>query len=335
MGRDITFFADYHSQENSVTNFCGLILKMLYEDSPSAFEEVLASLIESDIDIQVGPRFNQQSRQVSSIPDLAISQKAFSLFFETKLTDWFYSDQIQRHISGFSKTPSLNVLFLLSTFESDELDDRFADQITIAKTHGVILQPLTFEDFADALQKVKASNHFQPFLEDFLRYLDANELLPKWKYLLDVVNCAGTLHEVEKGCYMCPDSGGAYRHRRAKYFGPYASKQVSAIHEILAVVIVDQNQSDARIAWNNSSQKPDELKHRALNFVRMWDWRVKENSEVPLQVFILDSGIPTSFVKDSPGGMLQSKKYFWDIARDSKNGAELASKLASRRWSEF
>lgn len=48
-----------------------------------------------------------------------------------------------------------------------------------------------------------------------------------WVYLLDVVNCAGSIKRVEKGAYTCPDEGRAYKHRRAKYFGAYADKKVS------------------------------------------------------------------------------------------------------------
>jgi len=42
-------------------------------------------------------------------------------------------------------------------------------------------------------------------LDELKDYLDRNDLLPSWKNLLDVVNCASTLHEVATGAYMCPD----------------------------------------------------------------------------------------------------------------------------------
>ncbi len=57
-----------------------------------------------DANIIVGPTFTQQTKSVDSIPDLAITQKSFSVFFETKTTDWFYNDQINRHIKGFNET---------------------------------------------------------------------------------------------------------------------------------------------------------------------------------------------------------------------------------------
>src|SRR5690554_493267 len=117
MGREISLFADYHQKENSLTNYCGLLMKMLYEDSPKKFEELLATLLKTDTNIIVGPTFTQQTKTVKSIPDLAITQKSFSVFFETKTTDWFYEDQINRHIAGFNQTADDKILFLLSNLD--------------------------------------------------------------------------------------------------------------------------------------------------------------------------------------------------------------------------
>jgi len=129
MGREISLFADYHQKENSLTNYCGLLMKMLYEESPRKFEELLATLLKTDTDIIVGPTFTQQTKQVDSIPDLAITQKSFSVFFETKITDWFYEDQITKHIAGFNQSADNKILFLLSNFDSDNLDERFQKEI--------------------------------------------------------------------------------------------------------------------------------------------------------------------------------------------------------------
>ena len=255
MGREISLFADYHQKENSLTNYCGLLMKMLYEDSPKKFEELLATLLKTDTNIIVGPTFTQQTKTVKSIPDLAITQKSFSVFFETKTTDWFYEDQINRHIAGFNQTADDKILFLLSNFENDNLEEQFDKQIKEAKKHKIILQPITFEDFVGSLEQVCNSEYLRSLLDEFKLYLDRNNYLPKWKYLLDVVSCSGTLEEIEQGVYMCPDTGGAYSHRRAKYFGPYSNKKVSDIFEISAIVVIEKNLGDAKIKWRNKNIK--------------------------------------------------------------------------------
>lgn len=335
MGREISLFADYHQKENSLTNYCGLLMKMLYEDSPRKFEELLATLLKTDTNIIVGPTFTQQTKTVKSIPDLAITQKSFSVFFETKTTDWFYEDQINRHIAGFNQTADDKILFLLSNFENDNLEEQFAKEIKEAKKHKIILQPLTFEDFVGSLEEVCNSEYLRSLLDEFKLYLDRNGRLPKWKYLLDVVSCSGTLAEIEKGVYMCPDTGGAYSHRRAKYFGPYSSKKVADIFEINAIVVIEKNLGEAKIKWKNKDIKDETLIEQARQKLQNWQWRIDENKSVPLQVFLLDNKQETNFVKETSGGMLQSKKYFWDIATDCKNSQELAEKLRDKNWGDY
>lgn len=335
MGREISLFADYHQKENSLTNYCGLLMKMLYEDSPRKFEELLATLLKTDTNIIVGPTFTQQTKTVKSIPDLAITQKSFSVFFETKTTDWFYEDQINRHIAGFNQTADDKILFLLSNFENDNLEEQFAKEIKEAKKHKIILQPLTFEDFVGSLEEVCNSEYLRSLLDEFKLYLDRNGRLPKWKYLLDVVSCSGTLAEIEQGVYMCPDTGGAYSHRRAKYFGPYSSKKVADIFEINAIVVIEKNLGEAKIKWKNKDIKDETLIEQARQKLQNWQWRIDENKSVPLQVFLLDNKQETNFVKETSGGMLQSKKYFWDIATDCKNSQELAEKLRDKNWGDY
>lgn len=336
MGREISLFADYHSQENSLTNYCGLILKLLYEENPKSFEEILATLLTDEVNISVGPTFSQQTKKERSIPDLVIHQTSFAVYFETKLSDWFYSDQLERHVAGFKDKSGLNILFALSDFDIDDLTARFSKDIERAKKDGVIFKAITFEDFIGALEKAKASVQLSNILEEFVLYLDRNERLPKWRYLLDVVNCGGTMDEVQRGVYMCPDTGGPYSHRRALYFGPYSQKKVQTIFEIKAIVVVDRNLGEGRISWKNVKQSDRELIDEAkTQLSKSAQWRIEENQKHALQVFLLDNGQPTNFIKDTSGGMQQSKKYFWDIARDCKSSKELAAKLSGKRWGDF
>jgi hypothetical protein len=336
MSRPISLFADYHAGENSVTNYCGLVMKILYEESPKSFEEVLISLLPNDTKLTVGPTFSQQRRQKKTIPDLAITQRSFSVFFETKLSDWFYKEQNWGHIDGFNLEAQDKILFLLSNFESDEPEAKFASDIELArKEHQVILQPISFEDLLGALENVRSSEAFKKILDEFKLYLDRNNLLPKWKYLLDVVNCAGSFNEIDEGVYICPDTGGAYSHRRAKYFGAYANKQVSKIFEIRAVVSIDRDLGEGTVKWNNSGEAPDILINQATKIISKSEFRKNENKKVPLQVFLLEKGKETCFQKINRGGMQGSKQYFWDIASNCQTSEELAELLNGKSWSDF
>lgn len=340
MGRQISIFADYHKQENSLTNYCGLLMKLLYEDNPKHFEELLATLMKAETDVIVGPTFTQQTKIGKRIPDLAITQKSFSLFFETKTTDWFDDDddgQLDDLLKDFSENADHKTLFLLSNFDIDNFSERFKNTFAEATRKKVNLQPLTFEDFVGSLEKVCNSEYLKNLLDEFKIYLDKNGHLPKWKYLLDVVNSGKTMNEIiEQNVYMCPDTGGPYDHRRAKYFGPYANKVVDFIYEIRAIVVIDKNLGEATIKWKNDlDAKDDVLKREAKNKIQIWQWRIDENKSVPVQVFLLDKREPTKFIKDSSGGMFASKHYFRDIAINCNNSNELAKKLLNKNWSDF
>jgi hypothetical protein len=171
-------------------------------------------------------------------------------------------------------------------------------------------------------------------LKEFNAYLDRNKHLPNWKYLLDVVNCATTMHEVEEGVYCCPNTGGAYSHKRAKYFGPYSNKRVGNIFEIDGLVVVEKGGGGEQVQWRNSEEISDaELLMRAQNFISKH--RHIEVQSHSLQVFLLSGKAATNFFKDSSGGMWQSKKYFEGIASDCPSSAALGRKLMDRAWGDF
>lgn len=334
MGRSISLFADYKG-ENALTNYCGLILKLLYRESPASFEEVMVGLVPDSHPISVGPVFLQQSKVQRSIPDLLIQQRAFNVWFETKVNDWFYSEQLEAHLKGLSGQSGTNVLIALSNFEASELEGRFADDIAKAAALGVHFRALTFEEFVAALEEVPSSQSFKEMLAEFVQFLDRGGHLPKWKHLLEVVNCAATIPEVQSGAYICPATGGAYAHRRARYLGTYGSKLVQSIHEVRGAVVVEKGGSSGRLLHSNSGESASRLVADAI--VKVLALRPAEIAAGPMHVILVETGHPTEFKKETSGGLFQSKKYFWDIAKrvGAKNSAELAERLRGKAWGDF
>ncbi|TGL58645.1 hypothetical protein EHQ58_10290 [Leptospira ognonensis] len=332
MGKNISYFTTYKG-ENSLSNFLGLLLKILYKENPWLLEEFFSATLNGESNILIGPTFTQQDKSKKSIPDLSISQNSFSVFFETKLTDWFYDEQIVRHIESFSENVQSKILYLVSNFEFENYEDRFKDTIQIAKKNDIILQPLSFEDFVTVLEKIESSPNFKNILNEFREYLDENNLLPTWKYLLDVVNSGSTMNELNENVYMCPDTGGSYSHRRSKYLGAYTNKNVPLIFEIDNVVSVNRNCEDAEIRYINNIQNSEKSKETSINLVNKF--RKEESSQWPILVFNLSKKTELSFEKDSKGGLLQSKKYFYDIAKNCNDINDLKNKLNNKKWSDF
>ncbi len=336
MGRDISLFANYHGKENTVTNYCGLMLKLVYNESPKLFDKLLEILFSGDMTSvpSVLPRFVQQEKHVDNIPDLTISLPCFQIQVETKLFDWYTKEQLDKYVSSFNPCASTKVLVLLSDFEDKNTNiKRNTFKNDMKNKHGIWVVEVTFQDLLDALEQVCASELLHDYLEEFRDYLDRSKLLPSWQYTLDVVNCGVTKKEVmTDSVYMCPDTGGQYHHKRAKYFGTYWSMNVEYIYEIDAVVSVPMNfKGKPQIKWNNSNLLPAILQSRAIAAVKKW--RMHEIPKTALQVFLLSDQHKVDFSKDTPGGLYGSKIYF--ECRSCKDIGELEKAVKNKAWSDF
>ena len=119
MGRTISIFSGYSQKENRVTNYCLLVLKMLYEENPKYLGEVLAGLVGEDISSHIGVTFRQQERLQSGTPDGIIVQKSLRVHIETKNWDWFYDSQLENHLADLAReNGGIKVLLALGNFES-------------------------------------------------------------------------------------------------------------------------------------------------------------------------------------------------------------------------
>ena len=333
MGNNISLFSGYEQRENRTTNYCLLIMKLLYEENPKLLGEALDILVGNEsIGQSIGVRFEQQLKSINSIPDGVIFQSAFTLFIETKNFDWFYDDQLENHLKGLSENyTGLKVLLALGNIEGD-LDERFRKIIQITKDkykNNIVFSAVTFEDFLDAIKSLNISKRLTDHLNELEFYLDSNGLLPRWSQILDVVNCAGMPEEIlDDHVYICPASGGAYSHARCAYFGMYKEKHVSKIAAIRAVVDVNSHE-DVKINWINIPSDKKVIEIESIKAVQ------KLRPGYPWRVFLLDVLHDTNFVKDSYGGMINSKRYFNISSLQPKDASDLAQKLLSKKWSEF
>lgn len=336
MSRNISLFTDYHQGENVISNYCGLMMKLIYEESPGNFEEMLTSLVGPKKELLIGPTFNQQTKEIVSIPDLTISQQSFMVFFENKIQNWHYSEQILNHCKSLlDKKADVKILFLLAKdYDSTAPEEKFEDAIIAASKENIIIKPITYEDLAGAMKNVCSSEYLMRFYDEFEEFLDIKELFPEWKYLLDVVNCAGSIDEINTNkAYICPAEGTPYSHRKAKYFGPYANKKVEKIYEIKGVVVTGINLIKSIVKWNYTDCNVNDLIKEADGIVKKC--RAKDYKSKSFQVFLLENEADTNFIKDTAGGLYQSKKYFWEIAIDCNSSKELAEKLNNKNWSDF
>ena len=329
MSKPISLFSGYSQKENRTTNYCMLILKLIYEENPKYFGEVVNALLGDGSGNLIGVNFSQQEKRELSIPDAQIIQKEFSIFIETKNNGNFGEDQLLRHIDGIKGSSSNRpVLLALSKIENKE-DGLFVSVKEVANKNGVNFVVASFNDFAAAIRIEQLPKNLRDTIDDFYEYLDQEDLLSTWHDWLDVVNCVGIpddilIHKV----YMCPAQGGAYSHSRCKYFGMYRSKNVEVVSEIRAVVEVDEG-NVASLLWANTSENKEQLIKEAIQKVN--DVR----DDFPTRCFLLGDLHETKFIKDSPGGMMGSKQYFNIKSLNCKDSRQLAVALNGKNWSDF
>lgn len=332
MGTNISLFSGYSQSENRTTNYCLLILKMIYEENPKFLAGVLSTLIGEEIGDYVGVKFYQQQKKKNSVPDGFIVQKPYAIYIETKNFDWFYDSQLEKHLDSLDReTTGLKILIALGNFELDKLE-RFERIINICKVKyndSIVFTATSFEEFINAIKTEHLPKNLEDTVSDFNDYLNNENLLPTWQYYMDVVNCAGFPEVVNDGnVYMCPTDGGSYNHARCKYFGMYRNKRVEKVASIEAVADVE-SESEVKIKWVNGSMKKNDVKAVAMKKVK--DFR----GSYPARVFLLGELYDTNFIKDSKGGMMGSKQYFDISSLNVKNSKELADALSDKTWSNY
>ncbi|WP_437991317.1 hypothetical protein [Sorangium sp. So ce145] len=333
MGSDITLFSGYGQKENRTTNYCLLVLRMIYEENPKFLGEVLSNLVDEELADVVGVHFRQQTRKKGSVPDGLIIQRPFTIYIETKNFDWFYDAQLKQHLKALHEDGSgLKALVALGNFEA-LTDNRFSNIVALCTDEyqgSIYFAAVSFEEFLDALPRDKVSKNLSDTLDDFEAYLNEVGVLPRWKHRLDVVNCSRRPGEVTKeNVYVCPAKGGAYNHLRAKYFGMYQGKAVRYVALIEAVVELD-GEGGGTLRWKHVDTPDADLMARA-EAKRV---RLRPGTD-PLRVFLLGPLHPTDFRKPTKGGMQNSKQYF-DIERLApSDAADLAERLRGQTWRDF
>lgn len=242
-----------------------------------------------------------------------------------------------KHLAELSEESAkgIKILIALTSEFKTEDENRFKriDEECKVKYKGkVSFSYVTFENLIGAIKSgALLDETFQAVLSEYEEYLDGNGLLPDWKTKLDVVNCGKYPEEVtSSNAYYGLTSGGAYSHKRCKYFGMYRNKRVEKIAEIEAVVDVG-NDEKAEVLWKNKSIKDEELKERAIALKNIY----RSGVDVGIKVILLGELYDTDFIKTTKGGMFSHKLYFDVSDLQAENAEQLAEMLKGKKWEEL
>ncbi|HEY9904628.1 MAG TPA: hypothetical protein V6D43_19705 [Candidatus Sericytochromatia bacterium] len=332
MSKNISLFPTYSQKENRTTNYCLLILKMLYEENPKFLSEVLNSLVDESIGGTVGIKFIQQKKEGRGIPDGQINQEAFTVRIETKNHSNFDIEQLKRHLQALRNQSGTKVLLALGNLDLHD-EPVFNEMQGLCKEdtqNFVTFAAVSFEDFLQAIQLDYLPKNLADAVTDLGAYFDEENLLPSWKRWLDVVNCAQSFEAISlHHVYICPAESGHYNHKRSQYFGLYRNKCVEQVAFIEAVVDLESD-DEFTLKWNNSTKSTADLISQAQDKKKFW-----QLDNYPMRVFLLADLYSTKFIKDTPGGMFGVKQYFDVSVLGVNSAAELAQKLSGKTWRDY
>lgn len=334
----IHYFQRYHEKENVATANTMLLLSRLYSYSSDKFFRFLKSEYFSD-SFEPELVFTLQEKSVDSIPDATITQEGFKIVVETKLTDWFYSDQLMRHLKAFGDVKNKIMITLASEPMADKKKAEFEKQLmeyNATQTYPVIHINTTFEDLANAIYEVIDDRDYemQDVLEDYLNYCYNDGLIPisdSWKYLR--MQLAGTTIDfnINNNIYYDKAERGFRAH---DYLGLYKNKSIRAIGKICARITAVE--TDNGIEYEEEfGELTDERKQKICEAMSDGDSYGYDLRSVKHRYFFVDRFYETDYRKTTPGGCMGTR--IFDLTQvlgteDIMEPQELAEVLKDKTW---
>ena len=335
----IHYFQRYHQKENVATANTMLLLSRLYSYSSDKFFCFLKSEYFSN---SFNPEivFNLQDKSVDSIPDATITQESFKIVVETKMSDWFYTDQLIRHLNSFSDEKFKVLITIAPELMADNKKAEFEEKLkeyNRQQAHPIIHVNTTFELLANAIRDVLYDRDYEirDVLEDYLEYCYNDGLVPaseSWKYLR--MQLAGKTFDFNVGSGVYYDN--AERGFRAHdYLGLYKNKSVRAVGKIIARITAIETENGIKFnpEFGELTEERKELIKQAMadGVSYGYDLRTKEQ-----RYFFVDKFYETDFKKITPGPSMGTR--IFDLTqvlntKDIPDAAMLAEKLKELTWS--
>ena len=331
----IHYFQRYHSKENVATANTMLLLSRFYAYSSDKFFHFLKSEIFVDeFDPQIS--FDLQVKMTDSVPDAVIAQESFKIVVETKRSDWFYSEQIMRHLKSFGGEKYKIMLTLSPEKMSEEKKEIFDKQIK-AYDKSIVHIHTTFEHLANAIQQTLHDDRdyeMQAILDDYVDYCCTDGLIQisdSWKYMR--MQLAGTTFDfnVSQNLYYV----GAERHFRPHdYLGLYKEKSVRAIGKIKTVITAVFSEGEVQLNAEKG-QVTEELTQTIISAAAYAEKHYGYFLTTPHRYYFVERFYETDFQKITPKAPMGSRVFDLTQILETENlpeTAKIAEMLRTKTW---
>ena len=335
----IHYFQRYHEKENVATANTMLLLSRLYAYSSDKFFRFLKSEYFSDF---FNPEiiFTLQEKSVDSIPDATITQESFKIVVETKMSDWFYEDQLLRHLNSFSDEKYKVMITLAPELMGEGKKTDFEEklkQYNESQRYPVIHINTTFEAMANAIGDILDDRDYdmQDVLADYLNYCYTDGLIPvsdAWKYMRMQLAGATFDFNISSNVYYDKAERGFRAHDT---LGLYKNKSVRAIGKIVAKITAVETEKGVK--YNSEfGELTDERKQTIEKAMADGDSHGYDLRTIEHRYFFVDKFYETDFKKVTPRAPMGTR--IFDLTQvlgteDIPETEELAQSLMNKNWS--
>ena len=334
----IHYFQRYHEKENVATANTMLLLSRLYSYSSDKFFRFLKSEYFSD---EFNPEiiFTLQEKSISSIPDATITQESFKIVVETKMSDWFYEEQLVRHLNSFNDE-KYKVMITLAP-ELMEATKKNAFEKTLRRYNANQNRPVihintTFEAMANAISEVLDDRDYemQDVLADYLNYCYTDGLIPvsdAWKYMRMQLAGATFDFNVESNVYFDSVDRGFRAHDTLAL---YKNKSVRAIGKVIARITAVETENEVKYnaEFGELTEERKEIIKNAMAEGDTHGYNLRSNEH---RYFFVEKFYETDFKKITPRAPMGTR--IFDLTQvlrteDIPDIEELAKRLWNESW---
>lgn len=328
----IHYFQRYHSKENVATANTMLLLSRLYSYSSDKFFSFLKSQYFSD-SFEPEISFTLQKKNNESIPDAIISQESFKIVVETKMSDWFHTDQLIHHLGSFSNEKYKVLLTLAPVLMNDKTKSEFETELAEynrANSCCIMHINTTFEELANAVSDVIDDRDYdmQSVLEDYIDYCNTDKLIissDSWKYVRMQLSNATFEYNFVHNMYWVRSS---VNFRSTDYIGLYRNKSMCAIGKISSIIIFSPDDDDEKFAVQKGKLTEEQ---KALIF----DAAAKYSITEPHRIYFVEKYFQTDFRKITQGAPMGGRVF--DLTQilgttELPNTKKIAEQLKKKTW---
>lgn len=334
----IHYFQRYHKKEDVATANTMLLLSRLYSYSSDKFFRFLKLEYFPDL---FNPEiiFTLQEKSEDSIPDATITQESFKIVVETKMSDWFYEDQLLRHLNSFSDEKYKVMLTLAPELMEEGKKADFEEKLKAyneKQIHPVIHINTTFEAMSNAISDILDDRDYemQDVLNDYLNYCYTDGLISvsdSWKYLR--MQLAGTTFDfnVSAGVYYDDVTRGFRAH---DFLGLYRDKSVRALGKVVACITAVETENGVKYntEFGDLTDERKETIAKAMSDGDSHGYDLRRNEH---RYFFVNKFYEMDFKKVTPRAPMGTR--IFDLTKvlgteDIPETEELARRLTEETW---